>query len=369
MSEKKSNLGNVIPRCSCQNNNTVGVHWFRGSFNHKDLDKVKAFVSSFFGDFDMDDFGLWSYDKRLIWRSGVSLNYDSDLERGKRTHNGRMTLDVPGKACDELSAPDLLLFLQECSYYNCKCGRIDVFWDDYGRTVSLETLQAVIDKKDFSVFRIASKNSTLDRTVKKNNGYVYDSVTFGRRGSKGSGSYLRIYDKKLESNGESDCIRWELEFSQGKAHKVFMKLSAIEGNLDAFAAICGGLIGACITFVHRPANGEKHLNRMNVYEWWSLIVKSLGKLSVRISKKKSSLPGMLNWHESQVSPSLACIRKSFATQKDFARWIDHISDVGSSRMSKRQIQIAKINSGLLVFDWNYKYKKKSYSEYIEAICA
>lgn len=365
--EKTVSLGNVIPRCQCLDNNTVGVHWFRSSFNYKDLDKVKAFVSNFFGVCDLDDFGLWSYDKRLIWKSGVSLNFDSDPERGQRTHNGRMTLDIPGVACDGLTAPDLLLLLQECAYYDSKCTRIDVFWDDYSRIVSLKDIEVAVDKDDFSMFRLASKNSTRNRSIKKNNGLIYDAVTFGRRGIKGSGKYLRIYDKNLESDGQFDCVRWECEFSQGKAQKVFTALAGVEGDLDVFATICGALIGGCITFVHRT--GERHISKLEVYEWWSLITKSLGKLSVRVAKKKNSLTGMISWQERQVSPSLACIRKAFATEKDFYRWVDGLLDVGGSRMSKRQIEISNRNSGRLVYDWNYKYRKKSYSEYVDAMCA
>jgi len=367
MSENKSNLGNVIPRCNCHNNNTVGVHWFRCSFNYKELDTIKSFVSHFFGDCDSDDFGLWSYDRRLLWKFGVSLNYDSDLERCKRAHNGRMTLDVPGDACDHLTAPDLLVLLQGFSYYDAKCTRVDVFWDDFSRLVSPMDIQVAIDKDDFSMFKIASKNSTRDRTIKENNGLIYDAVTFGRRGSKGSGKYLRIYDKNLESGGDSDCIRWECEFSQGKAHKVFTALASVEGNLGAFATICGGLIGGCVNFVHRT--GEKHISRLDVYEWWIKITKSLGQLSVRIAKKKISLTGMISWQEKQVSPSLACIRKAFATEKDFYRWINSLLDVGGARMNRKQSDIAKRNFGRLVYDWNADYKQKSYSEYVEAMCA
>lgn len=362
---RTANLGNVIPRSECQVNNTVGVHWFRSSFNYKDLDKIIKFISSFFGESDIDDYGLWSYDCRLVWKSGVSLNFDSDLERCERCHKGRMTLDVPGGCCDELTAPDLLLLLEGCEKFGSKCTRIDVFWDDYSRIVSPKDIQVIVDKGDFSMFQIASKSSTKNRTLKKNDGLTYDAVTFGRRGTKGSGKYLRIYDKNLESKGESNCVRWECEFSQGKAHKVFTALAGVEGNLDFFATICGSLIGGCITFVHRT--GEKHISRLNVYEWWNLIVKSLGKLSVRIAKKKNTLTGMFVWQERQVSPSLACIRKTFVSEQNFYNWIKKLLDVGDSRMSNRQRQIAEQNAGCLICESEIN-EEKSYSDYVNAMC-
>jgi len=44
-------------------------------------------------------------------------------------------------------------------------------------------------------------------------------------------------------------------------------------------------------------------------------------------------------------------------------------DVGGARMNRKQSDIAKRNFGRLVYDWNADYKQKSYSEYVEAMCA
>lgn len=363
---RMANPGNVIPGCDCQNSNPVGVHWLRNSFDNKYLAKIKAWISNFWGESEIDDYGNWSYDRRVSWKSGVSLNFDSDPERCKRAHNGRMTLDIPGSALDELTAPDLLLLMEGLESFNGKCTRIDVFWDDYSRIVTPEDIQIVVDKDDFSMFNIASKNTTRNRTVKKNNGLLYDAVTFGRRGKKGSGKYLRIYDKNLESKGEFNCVRWECEFTQGKAQKVFAALAGVDSNLDVFATVCGALIGGCVTFVHRIP-GKKHIDRLDIYNWWKLITKSLGKLSIRIAKKKNSLTGMLYWQERQVSPSLACIRKAFKSEQDFYSWIRKLLDIGGCRMNNNQRQIAEQNAGSLIYDRKIN-EEKSYSDYVNAMC-
>ncbi|MBA7536644.1 hypothetical protein ES705_28908 [subsurface metagenome] len=363
---KMANLGNVIPRCDCQNSNPVGVHWLRNSFDYEILEKVKAWVSNFFGESTLKDYGKLSYGRHYAWESGVSLCFDSDPEHNPGSHRGRMTLDVPGKACDELTAPDLLLFMEGCQALGCKCTRLDVFWDDYNWTVSLEELRRIVDEGDFSMFQISSENRTRNRTRKENDGLLYDAVTFGRRGCKGSGKYLRVYDKNLESKGESNCIRWECEFSQEKAQEVFTWLVGADGNLDVFATLCGSLVGGCINFVHRT--GDNHIARLDVYEWWQEIIDLLGVLSVRVAKKKNTLTGTIEWVEKQVSPSLALVRKAMRSEQDFYNLICHLLEVGESRMNTNQRQIAERNAGSLVYDRKFN-KEKQRSDYLNAMCA
>ncbi|GAI67864.1 unnamed protein product, partial [marine sediment metagenome] len=303
---------------------------------------------------------------RFVWKSGVSLCFDEDPELREKAHRGRITLDVPGKACDELTAPDLLLFMEGLQDIGCNCSRIDVFLDDYKRTATMDDYHLAAAKGDYTMFQISSENRTRNRTRKENDGLVYDAVTFGRRGSKGSGSFLRIYDKFLESNGESNCIRLEIEFTQHKAQKVFNILSGADGNLDVFAACCGALIGGCISFVHRTPE-EKHISRLEPYDWWEEIIRPLGKLSVRISKKQNTLTGMIEWTEHQVSPTLFVIAKAFKTEQDFYNWIQRLRDIGDGKVNIHQRQVAEQNAGSLVYNQKFN-REKQRSDYLNAMC-
>lgn len=359
------NPGIVIPGCNSQKNNPTGVHWLRNSFDFKKLDVVKAMVSSFYGVCEICYNGILHYTTRYVWQSGVSLCFDENAEVRQKSHRDRITLDVPGEACQELTAPDLLLLMQYCKELDGKCTRIDVFFDDYERTVELEELRAVIDKHDYSGFRIAGKNQTLDRTKKKNGGLTYDAVTFGRRGSKGSGKYLRVYDKNLESKGEENCIRFEQEYSQHYANEVFNILSGADGNLEVFAIACGSLIGGSISFVHR--NGDKNINRLELYDWWEIITEKLGKLSVRIAKKKNTLTGMIEWTERQFSPTLSVIGKSFKTERDLYDWLQELRSVGESKQNAHQRQVVEQNAGCLVFA-SKCYRVNNETAYLNAMC-
>lgn len=343
---------NVIRGVNSHLYNEVGVHWLRISFNHKDLQEVKTWVERFWGSCDLDGFGLWSYDSRYFWPSGVSLNYDRDLERSQAVHRGRITLDCPGRACDMLTAPDLLLLIESSFALGGQCSRTDIFFDDYSRIVTPDQLHEVIECNDYSGF----KKSHIKQTF-SGHSLVHDEVMFGRRGQNGSGKYLRVYDKCLESEGEKDCIRWEVEFSDKKAQSVFEILAGCGGEIEAFVGICGALVGGCITFVHRT--GDRNIKRLEVYEFWEIITELLGKLKIRIEKKETSLTGVIEWTEKQVAPSLACIAKAFVDLHEFMRWIRDVVDDGESRLNAKQRDIVRESGGCM------KYNRKE--NHIEGI--
>lgn len=351
----------VIRGCNSQKCNEVGVHWLRISFYYKQLEQILAFVSTFFGECDFDCNGVLGYDDRCFWPSGVTLNYDSDPKRRQKNHRNRITLDCRGSACDMLTVPDLLLLIEGCDRFGGVVTRLDVFFDDYDRIVEPSDLYDVIDRNDFSGFRMAHKKQTL-----KSGKVVHNEVMFGRRGDMGSGKYLRIYDKYLESKGEKDCVRLECEFTQHKAQQVFKVLAGCDGNIETFATICGALIVGCITFVHR--NGDRNIGRLDVYEFWELITKSLGKLVIRTEKKENTLTGVIEWTERQVSPSLACVRKSFVSDQKFFAWVIDMLDEGESRMNANQRQIVKRYEGSMNYDPKINEQQQE-SDYVRLTCS
>lgn len=338
--------GTVLPVPLSHLASCVGVHWLRISLSTKHLATVAEFSSHVWGDFDQDGYGLWSYDTRLYWSSGVSLNYDEDHERSNHVHNGQMTLDCPGSSLDGVTAPDLQLMIEYFEALGGKCTRLDVFFDDYKWVVKPIEIYEASKRGDYSGFKIVSRRERrrLDGTI------CHDEVAFGRRGSFGSGAYLRIYDKCLESKGDFDCCRWEVEFSQGKADSVFKKLAQTCGNINAFATLCGSLVAGCITFVHR--NGDPNISRLERYKWWEEIGSILGGvISVRIERKKDTLTGKIDWVKRNVSPSLACLRKVFINDKAFFRWLFDVCHEGESRMNPFSEQIARENEHTLNYQW------------------
>jgi len=336
--------GGVLPVPFSQTQNAVGIHWLRISFQKQHLADLAHWLSAMWGDFDQDGFGLWSYDSRLAWSNGCSLNYDAEKERSQRVHVGAMTLDVPGSACDELTASDLQLIFEYCAAIGGKCTRMDTYFDDYQRRIYPRQLDQVIERNDFSGLRHAAVRHKWD-----NGKLIREEVSFGERGSFGNGKYLRFYNKELESNGEQKCNRWEVEFTGDKANQVFHRLASTAGSLDAFATLISSLVAGAITFVHRT--GEKNISRLDLYDWWKDIRDRLGGcVTIRTSRKKDSLTGKIKWIERNVSPSLACLKKVFVSERVFLRWLFDVCSDGDSRMSRFTQQISEDNEAMLDYE-------------------
>lgn len=341
----------VLRGVNSQTLNEVGIHWLRISIPRQYLGKMKAYCGFYFGEAVQDGRGLWSYTDRYSWSNGATLNYDSDIARSDSVHQGKISLDVPGKALDGIAELDLHLFLLSLRQFRPSCTRIDVFFDDYNRTNTPTGIHDIIKVRDYSGFRKGQLKQRFD-----NGKMIHDEVDFGTRGDNGSGKYLRVYDKALESDGKKDCIRWEIEFSKERAHKVFDKLSEC-GSVEAFATLCGSLVAGSIKFVHR--NGDKNIGRLVVYDFWQKIIDFLGSVVIRVSIKTTDMSGMYKWVYRQVSPTLACLRDTFVDDTDFYNWLFDVLDDGELRMSQRQMNLAKANKSNLRYSDGKVFDGKS----------
>lgn len=336
--------GTVLPVPHSHAANPISCHWLRISFSKKHLADITKLVSYTWGDFELDGYGLWSYDTRHFWSSGVSLNYDTHEERSERVHGGMMTLDCPGGALDEMAAPDLQLLIEATAAFDGKCTRIDINFDDYARLIEPKDLYEVIRRNDYSGFRHAAPRPKYDRGK-----LIRDEAAFGERGSYGNGKYLRVYDKNLESDGKFNCVRWEIEFTRKRAALVFERLAETNGDLDAFGTLCASLIAGCITFVHRTH--EKNIERLELYDFWEEILSILGRpVSLRIERPQETVTGKIEWIKHDVSPSLACLRHIFKSDRVFLRWLFDICNDAEPRMNRFTQQLADANQGGLDYE-------------------
>lgn len=326
---------------SHKSNNETGLHWLRISIPYKHLKILRAYCDSYFGESFQDFHGLWGYDTRYSWTNKASLFFDSDLDRAALVHGSRATLEIPGGALDGIAHDRLYSFVVGLQSFDPNCTRCDIFFDDYKRLITPKALHRIVKKEDYSGFRkFQIKRSYKTVFGKKRNILLHDEIDFGRRGESGCGKYLRVYDKTLESKGEKNCIRWEIEFCNECSHKVFDKLCQVK-SVKAFATLCGSLIGGAIVFVHRSS--EKNIGRLVIYDFWQQIKNLLGCLVVRMEVKPTDIDGMYRFIFKQVSPTMATLRKTFVDDSDFFVWLFDVLDGGELRMSQRQVNLAKAN--------------------------
>jgi DNA relaxase NicK len=206
-----------------------------------------------------------------------------------------------------------------------------VYVDDFLRVVSPSDVYVECERGNLSGFRLFRADSprkmTIGQSVK-----VGDAVVLGRRGKQGAGKYLRVYDKNLETLGQRDCVRWEVEFSDKRARAVMHRLTMAEG-VEEFGALCGSLVGGSVEFYDRAGSQERHLERLQRVEWWQRLLDRIGWLRVRAARRFSSVGRVAAWVTSQVAASLAMLTE--VCGGDAWTYLGEVVRQGQQRMSGR----------------------------------
>jgi len=309
---------------------SVGVHWLQGTCPAEKVLGLVGYLAEAFGGLEgvEKDWGRYTYDRGIeLLPLGVWVFYDSTAERGRRMHGGRCVVAIPGSALDRLDAEALRDLVHELCYRFWFLGtRVDLCFDDYRRHVSVGVLEELAERGDFTGFQ----GWEVRRPHGRGGVVTGETIGFGRRGRDGSGRYVRVYDKMLESGGVENCIRWEVEFSKKRAELVVWRL-AESVSIEVFAGVVGSLIGGSIDLVRREGV-ERHLDRLERYGWWRDIVGVLGSVRLRNVKRERRVEASREWVLRGVSATLAVIRAAVGDE-EFAEWLEAVVDTGEGNMS------------------------------------
>lgn len=332
----------------------VGVHWLRGRVPHDRVEALRDYCCIFFGDdFEERDYGLWRYDRMFELPRSVSINYQSTKRRAEAITGGYAVLEVPGSALESLD-PDLIgSFIKGLSGYEFECSRIDVYFDDFDaeRLSPRELYRRVYEvdlfgdefRREFTGFldcSLTQKAGKRRRGKLSGRGLTYDEVSFGRRGSRGSGKYLRYYDKRLESGGEQACGRFELELCKERADKIYKAFLNV--RVSGWAHLIGLAIGGAIDFRDRPVDGNGQLLRAGDKNWsrckrkyfWTKILARLGgRLKMSKPTKPMTVERSAAWIKEQCSGVLQMCARAYGINELLTDLLDIIGS--SDRMSKK----------------------------------
>jgi len=226
--------------------------------------------------------GLWSYEEGVSWH-----DFEGSELGGVFWTKGRAEacVDLRGGGCDRIGIERQMEFIRSMLAMGAKCRRVDTAWDDFVRVASMEQIHAACEVKNHSMYRAykpvrdyrdvvppTAENPTPTRELRE------DMVTLGLRGNWGSGRYVRIYDKFLETDKdpEWDCIRYEVENTDEVAEEAIKKLAECKNAVE-FQTCIGGLVGGSLNFLERWKNGkyEKNLDRCKPLAWWTAVLSKM----------------------------------------------------------------------------------------------
>ena len=131
-----------------------------------------------------------------------------------------------------------------------------------------------------------------------------ETVYFGRRGKDGSGKFVRFYDKGLESRGQLQATRFEVEGS-GEVAKTWGEILCAAQANRFWSKVAKLAVGA-IDFADQ-ATAHSHRDRFKRLAWWERVVQLAGSARVVIERHKPQLQRSMEWAHRQLSVLFARI--------------------------------------------------------------
>ncbi len=187
---------------------------------------------------------------------------------------GQLMFSVPGRALSQVSEGAFRnLFGILFPLYQGECTRIDIALDDYRRVVSFGQIEQALHSRNVSGCNPAKARKITDFGD-------FPGICF-YLGSAKSDKMLRVYDKKVESKGERDCIRWEVQLRRYKANVVFQAWLSDDCKEDYLSSI---VLGA-VDFVDR-SSGDHHVDRLPRLLWWEEFIALVGISPVRTPSQR-----------------------------------------------------------------------------------
>lgn len=331
-----------IESTELRKNNEIGIDWLQGSISNDNFVNVVMYLSAFFGEVPLISSRgiIRGYGASFGWFQGdnetcmVNVCFDRDREDSDARHSGRFVLQFQGKFCGHVDYDSFYdLCVSMSSLYGFRCTRIDTKFDDYERVVSIEELHRNCLLNNFSGFK--KFNPRFEHSVIQ--GVVVQtgsSLELGKR-KNSTGKFMRIYDKNLESEGVIDCIRYEVEWTKKRAERVFNRLF-VDNPRESFVGVLGSIVGGCVTFLERK---DKNLSRGQILAFWEIIIDRIGSAKIPNPKKITTIEGKKDWIEENVTRSLAIIRRTYRTEKEFLAWLEDLLFIGEEKMDARAFKL------------------------------
>lgn len=279
---------------------SVCIDWLSYTGPSSEVERVRDFLSEQcgLGDPDPDNTkGGKFYSRGYHW-GHIALLYKPE-DRGM----GHFLLQIPGSGCTAIRETrrlsDLCRYLHE---HGCKPTRVDIAVDFYSRDGggSVDLVQKVLAACHAGEL-VGTRTFTPGGGFKLKAGECIPegrSVSLGRRGRLGSGRYVVVYEKGLESGtcGPGQWHRWEARFSQASAAMLVGALIVDTGETHLRALALGAM-----DFLDRPGARRRDRQRAS---WWAAIIDGQEVRTVRPRRVRSTLDGVRHWIDTGVAGTL-----------------------------------------------------------------
>lgn len=223
----------------------LSIDWVRLVFPLNTEKEVRGFATFFAGTEEAEQApALHNRSEGEKYAKGVRLSWtpvEDQVEAIKRDKAVGPILEVPGEALKRLTYAEVTSVLQHAVYYlGARATRLDLAADYLNGSQA----NLIEDAKTAAANTCLLRTKTwVPITTYSGSEITGHGVNFGKRGDDGSGRYVRIYDKGLESKTEpiGQWVRWEAEFSGDVARKVLEAITHPDDPADPLALCLGAV--------------------------------------------------------------------------------------------------------------------------------
>ncbi|MGI4791310.1 MAG: replication initiation factor domain-containing protein [Janthinobacterium lividum] len=218
------------------------------------------------------------------------------------THpKGTAHVEVKGHGCRELEAAGVVLdwqaFLREMLDAGAKFTRLDCAIDDRDGLLDLnQIIAACEDGRVVSAYQNADPRPKMNPATGERTG---DGVTFGNRASE---TYIRIYDKGLQTKSPDHWIRVELEAKKTRAQALAEAIS------KKGASVVPSILIGYLDFKERGATDRR--DRWPTATWWKQFLGTEQRFRLESAPRNVSLEKAYSWFIRQCSRLFALIYDS-----------------------------------------------------------
>ncbi len=237
--------------------------------------------------------GMYGYRGSMVGPGGARLLFDAP---GRDDYH----LSMPGAACGMFSEKGMRSFITYAMGKKAKATRIDVNLDDYARTVSPLQVETALQGPD--VVTHAHRGLTQRGFAMGTEEMTGVTVYIGQPSSR---QRVRVYDKGLESNGEIDAVRWELQSRAEAAETLLPKLGTGELGRE-WGPLFSERLVSFVDF--RDSSDHPYdLKQRDRLDWFAALVGVARKATSYLAKLPRTMNDVVTWVTKAVGPSLAML--------------------------------------------------------------
>lgn len=306
----------------------VGIDWMTLTGPMRDLEPVSSELERRFGPFVSKGGKGFQHGGSRLFANGAMIAFD-DLDK----ENPIIRVELNGNVLSGMSGDEAVELLKVL-LLGRKCTRIDIRLDwqcpDGERVGLIDLATASCRRDELCRARRWKPHEDMDGIERVGHGlYV------GRRGKDGSGRYLRIYDKGLET-GERSAGTWErfeVEHTSDVANDVAIAIAKADDWLYTSMAIALGAVD------FRENNGSRELERRPRVSWWSQLLEGIEPVNVRSKRVPTSFERNVGWMRQAMAPKMKAM--AIATGQTFGDVAaDLLGDVLPHRDGERDAVVA-----------------------------